>query len=233
MNTINTMAAASFITVLLIAAPVFAESNSAMSALIGSVDLSSTLESIPPVSAPESAGVAAEKGAQSWTGAVKKAYRQHLETGKLFTLPVVKKSQLPPAALRQLNKDNHGQNPRVSTAHLLMVKNQQAFVIHNRRDGRSMIAHIFDAYGRLIALGKAGTATPLYWVTFSSPDYDSSGSDSGGSGYPGYGGGPDDVNDDMGGQGSGGGGPDDTDWDGCGSPGSGGGGGPDDTGSGF
>ncbi|MDO8803557.1 MAG: hypothetical protein Q7R35_03920 [Elusimicrobiota bacterium] len=226
----NTMIITNLITILLVAAPVFAEGNSALSALTVSAGVSSVEWSVPPVSAPEPVSMLSEKGTQSWTDEVKRTYRQHLETGKLFTLPAVKNSELPAAALRQLNKDNYGQNPRVSTAYKLVVKNQPAFVIHNRRDGRGVTAHIFDAQGRLIALGRAGTAASLYWAELSSPS--SGGSDPGGSGHHGSGGGPDDIDDGMGGQGPSGGGPDDTDWGGCGSPGSGGGSGPDDTGGG-
>jgi hypothetical protein len=159
---------------------------------------------------------------------VKKTYKQYLETGKLFTLPAAKTSELPAAAQQQLNKDNYGHNPRVSTAYTLLVKNQPAFVIHNRQDGRSLTAHIFNAYGQLIALGRAGTTTPLYWVALSS-SY--SGSDS--SDYPSYGGSPDEVNDGTGGQGPADGGPDGTDWDGCGGSGSGDSDGPDGTGDGI
>lgn len=225
---------ANFAAVLLIAAPVYAGGNSAISALIGSRGLPSAVIAVPPVSSPVRAGLAMEKGAQSWTGEVKKVYGQNLASGRLFTLPAVKNSELPAAALRQLNKDNYGQASRISTAYKLLVRNQPAFVIHNRRDGRSLAAHIYDAYGRLIALAGAAAGAPLYWADLSSSSgAGSEDSGSGNPGYPGYGGGPDDVDDGMGGQGPAGGGPDDTDWGGCGGSGSGGGSGPDDTGGGF
>jgi len=220
----NTKIMAGLITILAAAAPVIAAEKSALSALAGSAGLASMTEALPQAPAPQAVRFVLEKGAQSWAGEVKKVYRQQLETGKLFGLPALKNSELPAAALKQLNRDNQGQGPKAASAYKLMVKGQAAFVVHNRRDGRSLAAHIFEAKGRLVAVARAASGAPLYWEDLSSYS-----SGSGGGFY-----GPDDIWDGMGGQGPSGGGPDDT-YDGGGCGGSGGyggsyGSGPDDVG---
>jgi hypothetical protein len=218
----NTNLIAGLITILLGAAPTFAADNGALLSLAGSHDLAAAAEAVPQASAFRAVGAGSEKGAQPWTAEVKKAYKQQLESGKLFSLPTVKNSELPAAALKQLNKDNQGQSAKVASAYKLTVKNQPAFVVHNRRDGKSLAAHIFEAKGKLVAVAKAASSQPLYWEDL--PSYSSG---SGGSSY-----GPDDIWDGTSGQGSNYGGPD-SDYDGGGCGGSGGysdGSGPDDVG---
>lgn len=197
----------------LFAAPACA-GGGALSALTGPVGLAAV---VPAVSAPAAAPA---KSAQSWTDAVKKAYQRQLETGKLFTLPELKRAELPAAAQKQLDRDNKG--VKTAAAYKLAVNGQPAFVVHNRKDGRSLAAHIFEAGGKLVAVAKAASSSPVYWENLGSYT-------SGGSGF--YG--PDDVWDGMGGQGPSYGGPDDTyDGGGCGGSGGWGGnsGGPDDAG---
>lgn len=239
----KTAVIANLLTVIVAASPAFAgeTKNSALSALLGSAGRQAVSEMVPPVPAPGAAAVNKAPAFQAWVTEVKKVYRKYLESGDLFTLPEAKRSELPASALAQLKKDLADQHswspPYVATAYKLVVKGQKAFVIQNEKDGHSMTAHIFDAVGRLIAIGHADEATPLYWekldAACSAPS--NSGSGSGGSGYsyPGYnhGSGPDAI-DDGSGHGPAGGGPDDTSWDGCGSPGMGSGSDPDGSGGG-
>ena len=220
----NAKIIAGYITILFFAGPAFAGAPSALISLAGAAGLRPAPVSIQPASAPRAVVAVPEKGARSWADEVKKAYKQQLESGKLFALPAVKNSELPAPALKQLNRDNQGQSAKISSAYKLTVNSRPAFVVHNRRDGRSLAAHIFEAKGKLVAVANAAAGSPLYWA-----DLNSYSSGSGGGFY-----GPDDIWDGMGGQGPVGGGPDDT-YDGGGCGGSGGfngnsGSGPDDTG---
>lgn len=229
----------SLFTAMAMAAPAFA-GDSAISALLGGTDPQAVREMVPQ--APAAKLVCATKApTQAWVAEVKKVYAGLIESWDLFQLPQAKKSELPAAALKQLNKDNAGQHSYgptfAATAYKVMVKGLPAFIIHNDKDGHSLTAHIFDASGKLVARGHADESTPLYWDNLNAS---SSGSSSGGysgstGGYvnPGYnhGSGPDAIDDGMG-NGPTGGGPDDTDWDGCGSTGSGNGSDPDGSGGG-
>jgi hypothetical protein len=152
-----------------------------------------------PVPAAATAAPASEKASGSWTDEVKKAYKQQLDSGRLYSLPELKKAELPAAAQKQLERDN--KSAKTAAAYRLSVKNKPAFVVHNRKDGRNLAAHIFEQQGKLVAVAKASSSTPLYWENLSS--YTSS--YGGGAGY--YG--PGDVWDGMGGQGPSYGGPDD------------------------
>ena len=223
-----------------LAAPAFAGEarNSAMSALAGAAGTESAQAMIPAVSAPKAVCVT-KAPTQAWTAEAKKVYAKYIESGDLFLLPEAKKSELPAAALKQLNKANaeqHSYGPTfAATAYKLVVKGQAAFIVHNDKDGHSLTVHIFDASGKLAARGHADESTPLYWDNLNASSSGNAGSGSGSGGYvnPGYGNnsGPDAI-DDGSGNGPAGGGPDDTSWDGCGSTGTGGGTGPDGSGGG-
>lgn len=185
------------------------------------------------VSAPAPLAADADKAYNPWAEAVKKSYIQNLQNGKLFSLPVARNSELPAAALRQLERDNKGKSPKVSTAYKLVVSNRTAFVVHNKRDGRNITVHIYDASGTLVALGQQYHGGYFNWVNIeASPsadygDYGDTGSgphggfcgngecDDGLGGHGGNHGGPDDASDpDFGGWGGNSGGPDDTNYGG-------------------
>lgn len=222
-------ATVTLLTAMAMAAPAFA-GDGALSALLGGTDPQAVRDMVPQAPSAKSA-CAAKAPTQAWITEAKKAYANLIENGDLFLLPEAKKSELPKPALDRLNKDNadqHSYGPTfAATAYKIMVQGRKVFVIHNDMDGHSLTAHLFDADGRLVAIGHADESTPLWWEKLNAAaggSVSSGGSSSGGYSNPGYnhGGGPDAI-DDGSGNGPVGGGPDDTDWDGCGATGSGGG----------
>jgi len=232
----NSTAAINFITILLFVASASAGETDtrAISALFGSAGNTSVTKLAIPVSPPKSIDSVSARSARSWETEAKKTCKAYFESGKLFTLPKVKESQLPEAVRQQLKRANVH---HISSTYKLVVKSRPAFVIHNGGGYRSTTIHILDAYGRLIAAGSAGKTAPLRWVdinSISEPYYPGNESD-----YPGHstgpdgqnGGGPEDGT--SGDQDSTGGGPDDSDdGGGCGGSGSDNGGndGPDGSG---
>ncbi|MCX5791243.1 MAG: hypothetical protein NTY45_03345 [Elusimicrobia bacterium] len=223
--------AVSLLTAIALTCPAFAgePENSALAAQFGPLNFAAAMALAPAASAPKLSAAPWAQAAQAWIAEVKKAYTGYLDNSELFTLPEAKKSELPPAALARLKKDNAEQHswsaPYSSTAYKLAVKGRTAYVVQNERDGHSMTVHIYSAAGQLIAAGSADEATPLYWekLDTSSGGYD-------GPGY-GPGSGPDAI-DDGSGNGPSDDGPDSTNSGGCGGTGSGGGSDPDGSGGG-
>ena len=113
-------------------------------------------------------GITADTGARApvtagFKKAVKKEYSSLYGNGGLGSLPVAKTEELPPAAGKQLEKDDREFPDFRSIPRKMTVQGSVVFVIQNDNDG-GMFAHIFSADGELIASASQSESGDCFWI---------------------------------------------------------------------
>ena len=97
------------------------------------------------------------------TAAFKNAVKKAYEANDVSTLPVAKVSELPPAAKKQLEQDNHTWGPDYpSTPYKMTVQGKTVYIIQNENDG-GMFVNIFAADGSYIDGGSCGESGTFSW----------------------------------------------------------------------
>ena len=140
--------------------------NSAVSADLNSVSLSQYKSIDVPAPVMEKAATVSS----AFKAAVKKEYEtlsgyNDLNNGNntIDTLPIAKVSELPPAAQKQLKKDNAQWGPDyLSVPYKMPVQGKTVYVIQNENDG-GMFVTIFDANGALVAEGACSESGEFGW----------------------------------------------------------------------
>jgi hypothetical protein len=140
--------------------------NSAVSADLNSVSLSQYKSIDVPTPVMEKAAAVSA----AFKNAVKKEYEKlsgynDLNNGNytIDQLPIAKVSELPPAAQKQLKKDNAQWGPDyLSVPYKMPVQGKTVYVIQNENDG-GMFVTIFDANGSLVAEGACSESGEFGW----------------------------------------------------------------------